>query len=248
MAGGMESYHHSNTTSGNSRSGGAPGASSGGGGLPTSESFSCSDPTKLTDSELDCLKEAFSLFDADHDGEITVGELGRVMRNHGLNPTDDELKDMIRNVDKNSNGAIDFNEFIEMMLARNSKGEEDVVHAFRVFDRDGDGLISAEELKLTMNNLGEPLTDYEVRSMIEAADLDGDGRINFQEFARLMHQGGFDNPAAGGGAGPSAPGASAAGNHRAGSTSSSTVTPSSGGAGGASLNNSSSAKKNGKCV
>ena len=50
-----------------------------------------------------------------------VGELGRVMRNHGLNPTDDELRDMIRNVDKNSNGAIDFNEFIEMMLRRDSK-------------------------------------------------------------------------------------------------------------------------------
>ena len=52
-----------------------------------SESFSTTDPSNLTDSELDCLKEAFSLFDADHDGEITVGELGRVMRNHGLNPT-----------------------------------------------------------------------------------------------------------------------------------------------------------------
>ena len=38
--------------------------------------------------------------------------------------------------------------------------------------------------RLTMNNLGEPLTDQEVRSMIEEADLDGDGRINFQEFAR----------------------------------------------------------------
>ena len=37
-----------------------------------------------------------------------------------------------------------------------------------------------------MNNLGEPLTDQEVRSMIEEADLDGDGRINFQEFSRLM--------------------------------------------------------------
>ena len=143
------------------------------------------------------------------------------MRNHGLNPTDDELRgrmaikleitwrtlncricinynyiialllDMIRNVDKNSNGAIDFNEFIEMMLRRDSKIEEDVLHAFRVFDRDGDGLISAEELKLTMNNLGEPLTDHEVKSMIEAADIDGDGRINFQEFSRLMQQGGM---------------------------------------------------------
>jgi len=154
--------------------------------MANSDSFSTSDPAQLTDAELDCLKEAFSLFDADHDGEITVHELGRVMRNHGLNPTDDELKDMIRNVDKNSNGAIDFNEFIEMMVKKSSQVDEDVMHAFRVFDRDGDGYISVEELRLTMNNLGEPLTDHEVRSMIEEADLDGDGRINFQEFARLM--------------------------------------------------------------
>ena len=40
--------------------------------MPHSESFSTTDPSKLTDVELDCLKEAFSLFDADHDGEITV--------------------------------------------------------------------------------------------------------------------------------------------------------------------------------
>ena len=116
-------------------------------------------------------QEAFSLFDADHDGEITVGELRRVMRNHGLNPTEDELADMIRNVDKNSNGAIDFNEFIEMMLRRDSRVEEDVAHAFRVFDRDGDGLISEEELRLTMNNLGEPLTDAEVRSYFTSTRL-----------------------------------------------------------------------------
>ena len=67
-----------------------------GGGMPNSESFSSfsADPNKLSGQELDCLKEAFSLFDADHDGEITINELGRVMRNHGLNPTDDELRGM----------------------------------------------------------------------------------------------------------------------------------------------------------
>ena len=38
------------------------------------------------------------------------------MRTHGFNPSEEDLRDMIRNVDKNANGAIDFNEFIEMML------------------------------------------------------------------------------------------------------------------------------------
>ena len=108
------------------------------------------------------------------------------MRTHGFNPTEDDLKDMIRNVDTNSNGAIDFNEFIDMMVKRGNNVEEDVAHAFKVFDRDGDGLITAEELRLTMNNLGEPLSEEEVITMIEEADLDGDGKINFVEFQKLM--------------------------------------------------------------
>jgi len=74
-------------------------------GLSHSDSFSTTDPSKLSAAELDCLKEAFSLFDADHDGEITVNELGRVMRNHGLNPTEDELKVTLifRNIRDHSN-------------------------------------------------------------------------------------------------------------------------------------------------
>ena len=123
------------------------------------------------------------------------------MRTHGFDPTEEDLRDMIRyklnfgqktkqfssrNVDTNANGAIDFNEFIDMMVKRRDCLDDDVVHAFKVFDRDGDGLISEEELMLTMTNLGEPLTEAEVRSMIAEADLDGDGKINFQEFSRLM--------------------------------------------------------------
>ena len=48
------------------------------------------------------------------------------MRTHGFNPSEEDLRDMIRNVDKNANGAIDFNEFIEMMLKQgeNVKNKE----------------------------------------------------------------------------------------------------------------------------
>ena len=39
-------------------------------------------------------------------------------------------------------------------------------------------------VRLTMNNLGEPVTEAEVKSMIDEADLDGDGKINFNEYNR----------------------------------------------------------------
>merc|ERR1719460_597510 len=93
---------------------------------------------------------------------------------------------MIKNVDLNKNGAVDFNEFITMMSSVMNRSEDDATHAFKVFDRDGDGLISSEELRLTMNNLGEPITEEEVKAMIAEADIDGDGKINFAEFKSLI--------------------------------------------------------------
>ena len=118
----------------------------------------------------------------------------QVMRAHGFKPTEDELHEMIRNVDTNANGAIDFNEFIAMMVKRGPNTEDDVAHAFKVFDRDGDGLISADEIRETMNNLGEDLTEAEVKAMIAEADIDGDGLIDFTEFSKLMKNSfGFGN-------------------------------------------------------
>lgn len=47
---------------------------------------------------------------------------------------------------------------------------------FKVFDKDGNGFISAAELRHVMTNLGEKLTDEEVDEMIREADVDGDGQ------------------------------------------------------------------------
>lgn len=52
--------------------------------------------------------------------------------------------------------------------------------------RDGNGFISASEIKHVMTNLGEKLTEEEVDEMLKEADIDGDGQINFTEFVDLM--------------------------------------------------------------
>jgi len=54
-----------------------------------------------------------------------------------------------------------------------------------VFDKDGNGYISAAELRHVMTNLGEKLSDVEVDEMIREADVDGDGQINYEEFVKV---------------------------------------------------------------
>lgn len=58
--------------------------------------------------------------------------------------------------------------------------------AFAVFDVDKDGFITKGELRQVMNRLGENLTDEQLDAMIREADVDGDGKINAEEFKRLM--------------------------------------------------------------
>ena len=104
------------------------------------------------------------------------------MRSLGQNPTEAELQDMINEVDIDGNGTIDFPEFLTMM-ARKTKGgdsDEEIKEAFRVFDKDGNGFISSEELRQVMVNLGENLTKEEIDEMIREADIDGDGQVNYE--------------------------------------------------------------------
>ncbi|KAL3507785.1 hypothetical protein ACH5RR_033167 [Cinchona calisaya] len=131
-------------------------------------------------------QEAFSLFDKNGDGCITIEELATVIRSLDQNPSEEELMDMISEVD--ADGTIEFVEFLNLMAqkAKETDTEEELKEAFKVFDKDQNGYISASELKHVMINLGEKLTDEEVEQMIREADLDGDGQVNYDEFVKMM--------------------------------------------------------------
>ena len=59
-------------------------------------------------------------------------------------------------------------------------------NAFRVFDKEGNGLIATAELKLIMMTIGDKMTEAEADEMIHEADIDDDGVINYEEFVRMM--------------------------------------------------------------
>jgi calmodulin len=106
------------------------------------------------------------------------------MRSLGQSPTEAELQEMVAEVDADGSGAIDFHEFL-VLLARKMRhaGADDEL---RVFDQDQNGFISRDELRHVLQNLGERLSDDELAEMLREADVDGDGQINYNEFAKVM--------------------------------------------------------------
>ncbi|XP_063430888.1 neo-calmodulin-like isoform X1 [Mytilus trossulus] len=133
-------------------------------------------------------KEVFELFDKDGDGTITIKELDTVMRSLGQNPTENEVKEMVQKADTDGNGTIEFPEFLQMAtdMMKSVDLADEVRDAFRLFDKNGDGYVTAPELKTILSNNGEKISDEELDALVKDADVDGDGKINYQEFVSML--------------------------------------------------------------
>ncbi|KAI4324870.1 hypothetical protein MLD38_030316 [Melastoma candidum] len=144
------------------------------------------------------LRDIFRSFDRNNDGSLTQLELGSLLRSLGLMPSPDQLDDLIQRVDRNSNGLVEFSEFVglvepDLVPAKCPYTEDQLRQIFKMFDRDGNGYITANELAHSMGKLGHALTSEELTEIIKEADVDGDGCINFQEFSQAITSAAFDN-------------------------------------------------------
>merc|ERR1711868_211213 len=105
-------------------------------------------PGQLSDEQMEEIREAFSLFDADASGMIDVRELKAAMRALGFEVKNEELKKMVSDVDNDGNGTIEFGEFLQMMTGKMGEKDsrEDIEKVFKLFDSDSTN-------KITFNNL-----------------------------------------------------------------------------------------------
>ena len=134
-------------------------------------------------------KDVFELFDRDAEGTIKTSDVGTVLRALGRNPSEAELQTLIREIDSEGNGKIDFSDFltiIKLDKGRKTDKEEEVQDAFKVFDKDGSGEIQTAELRHVLMNLGEKFTEEEVEALIVEAQLDAKGSVNYGELISLL--------------------------------------------------------------
>lgn len=141
----------------------------------------------LTPEQIEEYREAFNLFDRDNSGSISASELATVMKSLGLSPSETEITDLMNEIDQDGNHEIDFEEFLTLMARQSNTRDsaQEIIEAFKVFDKNGDGYISLSELKQVFNSIGEKLSDEELEAMFNEVS-NGSGRISVADFASLL--------------------------------------------------------------
>ncbi|KAI8831577.1 hypothetical protein BC829DRAFT_366138, partial [Chytridium lagenaria] len=94
--------------------------------------------------------------DTDGSGSITRKEWRVAMRAMGFEPSKDELRLMLQEMDKDGSGTIDFEEFLAMVSKRlvSSFTEEEMKEMLEEADKDGDGEITEEDFARVMKKTG----------------------------------------------------------------------------------------------
>ncbi|XVF84128.1 hypothetical protein PTKIN_Ptkin17bG0001100 [Pterospermum kingtungense] len=150
------------------------------------------------------LRRIFDIFDKNGDTMITVQEINQALSRLGLEADVSELDSTIRSFIKPGNDGLTFDDFVALHQSLDeslfgaeteleeeeemSQEESDLTEAFKVFDEDGDGYISARELQVVLGKLGLPEAREidRVEQMICSVDQNHDGRVDFFEFKHMM--------------------------------------------------------------
>ena len=145
----------------------------------------------LSDEERAEFKEIFDLVDEDKSGQISKAELKKLMATLRLHPTEDELTAMMREVDADGSGDIDFDEFVTVMSRRVQADytPEQLKSAFKVFETDNvpPGYVSTEVLEHALTTYGsDKLGQEEAAELLSTVDPEHTGKINYMEFINMM--------------------------------------------------------------
>jgi len=143
----------------------------------------------LSKQEKEQIDKVFRAMDLNGDGKLQKDEIKQGYAEYfGRNLTDDEVDEMFNKVDADGSGEIEYSEFVVATLnEKNLLSNNKLQTAFKMFDKDGGGSISIEEIKQVLS-FGQKLEESVVEQIIKQVDENGDGEISYDEFAQMMLQ------------------------------------------------------------
>ncbi|KAI0530551.1 hypothetical protein KFK09_000095 [Dendrobium nobile] len=142
----------------------------------------------LNENELADLRDQFDAIDVDKNGAISLEEMRQALaKDLPWRMKDSRALEILQAIDSNTDGLVDFSEFVAAALHVHQLEEHDSERwnlrsqaAFDKFDVDRDGYITPEELRMHTGLRGS------IDPLLEEADIDKDGKISLSEFRRLL--------------------------------------------------------------
>ena len=143
---------------------------------------------KLPENKEEEYKIIFERYDSNKDGNVNSIELANILKAININASDEEIKQIIEEINLEGYEEVNYEDFVSILNRRKKDVDnvEEVLKAFKVFDKEGNGLININDLKHIMLNVGNNFSETEINDMLYEADFDMDGCINYEEFIRSL--------------------------------------------------------------
>ena len=141
--------------------------------------------SRLSEEEVKKLKENFQKIDTNGDGMLSLEEVKKaISHNKGISLSN--VEQIFKSIDTDNSGNIDYTEFIAASLDKNIYLQENKLYeAFKLFDVDGSGKISKDEIAYI---LGTEKKSKEIEKLFKKYDTNNDGEIDFKEFVNMMKE------------------------------------------------------------
>ena len=155
-------------------------------------------------TDVDNAMKLFLVFEQGESGVLSFNEFNEAIHEIGLDPSSDQVKRLFNRVDSDGNGRIDFEEFLKLFLLVNKGKKKDSnkedsdeppaideerrksLKLMKLFDTDGDGVLSVSEWQTVLNRMGMKCTSKEAKALFRNVDSNGDGKVDLDEFMTYL--------------------------------------------------------------
>lgn len=147
---------------------------------------------RLSNEKMTELREAFMLFDYSKSGRIFARDIGPVIRSVGLKPSEAEIQSIMAEVQQ-MGGEVDLSALVQLIHLKVTnppiEKPEDLREIFRLYDKEGRGLVSVAEMRHLLTSVGEKLTDDEADQLLRMSGCVQGGMVQYDKFVQVILRG-----------------------------------------------------------